>query len=174
MEKKLSALVTLLSLLLIFLLLFLPACSQSQKATPAPPFELTNQFGEITSLSQLRGKVVVLTFLYSHCPVVCPLIISKVQQAMIELGDPATDEVALVVVTVDPERYTVERLREYTSSLPFNWLYLTGEPGQLKVVWGNYGIYVEPQKEKMAMEEDKMTMEGQSHAGQPHKRDRAD
>lgn len=157
-KKHLLALVALLSPLLVFLLLVLPACSQSQKATPAPPFELTNQFGEMTSLSQLRGKVVVLTFLYGHCSEVCPLIISKVQQAMTELGTPATEGVALLAVTVDPERDAVDGLRESTSSLPFNWSYLTGEPGQLKVAWDNYGIYVEPQKGKTIAD-------GQSHDG---------
>ncbi len=94
---------------------------------PAPPFELTNQFGQTTSLAQLKGKVVVLTFLYTNCPEACPLVISHIQQVMIELGSP-TDEVALVAITVDPERDTVERLQEYTASLPSDWQYLSGEP----------------------------------------------
>ncbi len=99
----------------------------------------------------------MLTFLYSHCPDACPLLISKIQQAITELGSLA-DEVALVAVTVDPERDTVERLREYPSGLPFDWLYLTGEPEQVKVVWDNYGIYIEKQEEKL-------TTVGQSHTG---------
>lgn len=126
----------------------------------------------MVNLSQLRGKVVVLTFLYIGCPVACPTLISKVQQAMTKLGSSAADEVALVAVTVDPARDTVKRLREYTSSLPVSWLYLTGEPGQLKITWDNYGIYVEPQQEKMTSagetmttENEDMNMEGKGHAG---------
>ena len=137
--------------LLVGMLVLGIACAPAapnRKATPAPPFELTNQFGQTTSLSQLKGKVVVLTFLYSNCPDACPLLTSKIQQAMTELGSIA-DEVALVAITLDPERDTVERLREYTSSLPFDWLYLTGELEQLKAVWNNYGIYVEPQEKRL-------------------------
>jgi len=170
--KRLFLLKAVSGLFLISLLFFLLACSQGQKATLASPFELTDQFGELTSLSRLRGKVVVLTFLYTDCPVACPTLISKTQQAMTDLGNSAVDEVALVAVTVDPDRDTVERLREYTSSLPFNWLYLTGESGQLKVTWDNYGIYVEPQQEKMITAGETMTMkdkdtsmEGSGHAG---------
>ena len=150
-------LIAFIGLAIVFFLAFLPACSSRPKATPAPSLTLTNQFAQTISLSQLKGKVIVLTFLYTHCPETCPLIIFKVQQAMTELGSPV-DEVALVAVTVDPERDTVERLREYTSSLSFDWQYLTGEPGQVRVAWDNYGIYVEPQKKKM-------TIEDQSHAG---------
>ena len=124
-----------------------PFVSQKE-AIPAPPFELTNQFGQTTSLAQLKGKVVVLTFLYSNCPDACPLLISKIQQPVTELGSP-TDEVTLVAITVDPERDTVERLREYTASLAFDWQYLTGAPAQVKAVWDNYGIYVENPEEKL-------------------------
>ncbi len=175
-KKHLLIRLALFALLLVSFLLFPAACSPKPEPTPTPspevpptpflsqekavlahPFELTNQFGQITSLSQLKGKVVVLTFLYSYCPDACPLIISHIQQAMIELDSP-TDEVALVAITVDPERDTVERVREYTDSLPFHWQYLTGKPEQLKAVWADYGIYVEKQEEKMITE-------GQSRAG---------
>ena len=163
--KKLSLLALLVAVLVAGIACTQAAPSQKVPPTPfvsqkeailAPPFEQTNQFGQTTSLSQLRGKVVVLTFLYSNCPDTCPLLISKIQQAMTELGSP-TDEVTLVAVTVDPERDTVQRLREHTSSLSFYWQYLTGEPEQVKSVWDNYGIYAAPQKEEMSIG-------GQSHA----------
>jgi protein SCO1/2 len=177
-KKHISSLIGLFALLLISFLLFTVACSQSPKVTPTPsvsqevpptpfvsqeeampalPFELTNQFGQTTSLAQLKSKVVVLTFLYTNCPDACPLIISHIEQAMTELGSLA-DGVALVVITVDPERDTVERLQEFTASLAFDWQYLTGEPEQVKAVWASYGIYVEKQEEET-------TAEGQSHSG---------
>ena len=146
--------------LLVAMLVAGIACAPAapnRKPTPASPFELTNQFGQTTSLSLLKGKVVVLTFLYSSCPDACPLLISKIQKAMTELGSLA-DEVTLVAITVDPERDTVERLREYTSSLPFDWQYLTGEPEQLKAVWDSHGVLVEKQGEKL-------TSAGQKIAG---------
>lgn len=136
--RRISPLIALLGLSLLSLWLLLPACSPSRKA--APPFELKDQFGQTASLAQLRGKVVVLTFLYTHCTDTCPLYLFRIQQAISQLG---TEEVAVVAVTVDPERDTVERLRDFTSHLPPGWLYLTGEPGQLKLAWDNYDVYVE-------------------------------
>jgi len=147
-------------LCLLILLPLLSGCAPRSEGTPAPDFELINQSGEVTSLSQLRGRVVMLTFLYTSCPEACPALISKVQQALTRLGDAAADDVALVAITVDPERDTLDRLREYTDRLPADWLYLTGEPGQLKVAWDDYGIYVEQLEPEMAMA-------GADHAGHP-------
>ena len=177
-KKRISPLIVLFALFFISFVLFSAGCSKSEKvipafstgleasptpfvsqkeAMPALPFELTNQFGQTISLAQLKDKVVVLTFLYTNCPDVCPLIISHVQQVMTELSS-HTDDVALVVITVDPERDTVERLQEYTASLAFDWQYLTGGPEQVKAVWANYGIYVEKQEERAIAED-------QNHSG---------
>lgn len=126
----------------VALALFVAACSPRAAGTPAPPFELTNQQGEMVSLSQFRGQVVALTFLYTHCPDTCPLYIAQIKQAISTI--PALqDKVAVVAVTVDPERDTVARLKEYAGSWPPNWHFLTGTPGQLKTVWDNYGIFVQ-------------------------------
>jgi len=60
----------------------------------------------------------------SCCWLTCPLYISKIQQATTQLGSPAAGEVVPVAVTVDPDRDTVERLRQHTSNLIPNWLFL--------------------------------------------------
>jgi protein SCO1/2 len=130
---------------LVVLALVLTACSQKPAGTPAPLFELTNQYGQVTSLADLQGKVVVLTFLYTHCPDTCPLYLSKISQAMMGLEGNSEDSVAVVAVTVDPERDTVERLKDYMAYLPSDWQFLTGTPGQLKTMWEEYGIFVEKQ-----------------------------
>ena len=143
----------LFGLFLLSILVLAPACAQGPKATTAPLFELTDQFGQPAGLAQLRGKVVVLTFLYTSCPDTCPLIISEIQQAVTQLETSGSGEVAMVAVTVDPNRDTVERLREYTSRLAPGWLFLTGEPGQLKTAWGNYRIYVEKPRDGAALGE---------------------
>ncbi|MBI4303273.1 MAG: SCO family protein [Chloroflexi bacterium] len=137
---------------LVMTLLLLPACTGKQKPYPAPPFELTDQSGQKVSLSQLRGKTVILTFAYTYCPTVCPLLIYKSQEAVSRLDDSARSKIALVVATVDPQRDTVERLRDYTAHLSHDWLYLTGEASQLRVMWENYGIYVEKQDKKTKWE----------------------
>src|SRR5579864_3861972 len=53
---------------------------------PAPDFRLTDQFGKPVSLSQFKGKPVVVTFLYTHCPDICPVIADKLHSAMQVLG----------------------------------------------------------------------------------------
>jgi protein SCO1/2 len=110
---------------------------------PAADFQLVDQDGQTVRLQDLRGKAVALTFLYTHCPDVCPVITAKFREVSRSLDDEPTD-VALVAVTVDPERDTVERLREYTASVGMDgrWHFLTGERSVLEHVWSSYGIGV--------------------------------
>jgi protein SCO1/2 len=109
--------------------------------TPAPGFQLTDQSGQPVSLASLRGKVVVLTFLYTNCPDVCPLIAGKFGIAHDQLGAQAGD-VAFVAVTVDPKRDTIPQIRQFLDrrGLTDKMLYLTGYPNDLQQVWQNYGV----------------------------------
>ncbi len=125
---------------LLALPLLAGACSPSAAAA-APLFELTNQQGQAVSLAQLTGKAVVLTFLYTHCAETCPTYIAKIGQAVNSLPS-GQDRTAVIAVSVDPERDTVDRLREFSQVLPANWEFLTGTWGQLKTTWENYGVYV--------------------------------
>src|SRR5438067_13499228 len=56
---------------------------------PAPDFRLTDQYGKSVSLSQFKGKPVVVTFLYTHCPDQCPLTAEKLHAVMQSLGSDA-------------------------------------------------------------------------------------
>lgn len=146
-RKRSSLFGGLLGLFFLAILLLAPACSQGRNPTPAPLFELTDQFGRPAGLAQLRGRAVVLTFLYTNCPDTCPLYIAGIQRAVTRLGTTGSAGVVMVAVTVDPDRDTVSRLREFASHLAPGWLFLTGEPGQLKTTWENYRIYVEKPRE---------------------------
>lgn len=84
-----------------------------EPAQPAP--ELVNavdQYGEPFSFEQLRGKVVFVYFGYTHCPDACPATLDEFMEVKDNLGDKA-DDVAFVMVTVDPERDSPERMAEY-------------------------------------------------------------
>jgi protein SCO1/2 len=74
---------------------------------PPPSMKLIDQYGRQTSLTDFRGRVVLLTFAYGHCATVCPSLVSNLQAArrMTKWSD-----VALVVVTLDPWRDTPDRL----------------------------------------------------------------
>lgn len=108
---------------------------------PAYDFRLPDQDGRIVSLSTLRGRVVVLTFLYTHCPDVCPLIADSLHNAHQQLGDLA-GRVAFVAVSVDPSGDTPAAVREFliTHRVQGELTYLRGSPAQLRPVWAHYYV----------------------------------
>ncbi len=108
----------------------------------AQEFRLTDQFGRSVSLSQLNeDRVVVLTFLYTYCPDICPIVAHHVKRAHDLLGDDVGD-VSIMVVSVDPERDTVERALEYSEAwgMAENWGYLVGSEEELSPVWESYYV----------------------------------
>lgn len=110
----------------------------------APEFALTDQFGQPTSLSQFHGRPVALTFIYTHCTDVCPLIASNMHMAYQQLGSQAS-QVALVAVTVDPQNDSVDQIRAFSDQrgLTDEWHFLTGSPDQLAPIWKSYGIFAQ-------------------------------
>ena len=108
----------------------------------AQDFRLTDHFGNSVSLGQYNeGKVVVLTFLYTYCPDICPIVAHHVKSVYDSLGDDAGD-VSIVIVSVDPERDTVERAREYSDAwrMAESWAYLVGSMDELSPVWEAYYV----------------------------------
>lgn len=105
----------------------------------APDFVLNASTGAELKLEALRGKVVVLGFGFSHCPDVCPVTLAVLAQMRKQLGELA-GEVQVVYVTVDPERDTPERLREYLGYFDKGFIGVTGTPAQLSAVREAYGI----------------------------------
>jgi protein SCO1 len=119
---------------------------------PAPEFTLTDQDGATVTLRELHdGKALVLTFLYTSCPDVCPVITGTFAQAYDRLGDDQR-KVSFAVITVDPERDTVERVHQYLEAQGFSgkMSYLTGDRPSLERIWRAYfvGVMREPAKER--------------------------
>lgn len=114
-------------------------------AVPAPDFRLSDERGEPVSLAGLRGEVVVLTFLYTSCPDTCPLVATKLGQVHRQLGEQAS-EVAFLAVTVDPERDTPARARQFLEAhgLSGRLVFLTGDRAALEPVWAAYHVAVTP------------------------------
>lgn len=110
---------------------------------PAPDFTLTNQHGESVSLADQRGKVTVLTFLYTHCPDVCPLTAVQLRQVDAQLGA-ETGHVAMLAVSVDPERDTVAAAYDFSTrfDLEERWSYLVGARAELAPIWDAYFVGV--------------------------------
>jgi protein SCO1/2 len=107
----------------------------------ASDFRLTDQDGRTVSLSELRGKVVALTFLYAHCPDVCPLIAEQMRAAHRQLGATAR-EAAFVAVSVDPTGDTPTAIREFLRQHRVEGVltYLHGSFAELRPVWAHYYV----------------------------------
>ncbi len=110
-------------------------------AKPAPAIELHNYRGEPVRLAQYRGKVVLVTFLYTHCPDVCPLIASNLRVALHLLGTRA-NQVQLIAVSVDPKGDTAKAVRHFLAAheLLGQMQYLIGSPGELARTWKAWSV----------------------------------
>ena len=116
----------------------------SLNSVPAPDIKLVNQFGQPMSLSQFRGKVVMLGFEDSQCTTVCPLTTQSMVQAKQLLGA-AGSQVQLLGVDANPDATSVADVLAYSRahSMVNQWDFLTGSPAQLKAVWSAYHIAVQ-------------------------------
>jgi protein SCO1/2 len=110
----------------------------------APAFTLTAQDERRVSLADLRGKVVVLTFIYTTCVDTCPLLTAKLAALQGRLGADFVQRVFFVAITVDPERDTPAVLKGYGTAhgARFDgWAFMTGSPAEIREVAKRYGIF---------------------------------
>ena len=110
-------------------------------AKPAPPLKLKNSLGQPVNLQHYRGKAVLVTFIYDHCPDVCPLIVSNLHTAQNELG-PEAKKLQIVAVSVDPKGDTPKTVKAFLAAhqMTGRMQYLIGSRPQLENVWSDWGI----------------------------------
>ncbi|MFN3803848.1 MAG: SCO family protein [Pyrobaculum sp.] len=114
-----------------------PICYPPGREPEAYDFQLVDQFGRSVRLSQLWGGAVLITFTYSYCPDVCPLMHLVLNRSLPHIRP----YIAHVLdVSLDPERDTVERLYHYAMGNRYNWTFLTGDLRALEAVWRAYGV----------------------------------
>jgi protein SCO1/2 len=117
-------------------------------ATPdpmrAPGLALRDQDGRLVRLSAERGRVVLLTFLYTGCTDVCPLIASQLSTAVRSLPPRERDRVRVLAVSVDPHGDTPAAVRMFIRRrrLVPQFRYLTGTKAQLAPVWQSWNVLV--------------------------------
>jgi protein SCO1 len=131
----------------VLYLVFAPLVRPLPVYMALPPAVLTDQDGRPFALDQTRGKVVVMSPVYTHCPDICPITTAKMKQIQDQLqADGLSDQVQLVTFTVDPPRDTAAVLKQFASSFNTNldnWVFLTGSPGQIQSLTKALGLYVE-------------------------------
>jgi protein SCO1/2 len=108
-------------------------------AIPPQDFRLRDQDGRAVSLRDYRGRVVVLTFLYTTCRDTCPLTATQIRGALDDLGR----DVPALAVSVDPAKDTPERARRFLFKRGLahdRMRFLLGSRAQLQPIWKAYGI----------------------------------
>jgi protein SCO1 len=111
---------------------------------PAPEIELGDQHGNLFRLSEQRGQVTLIAFGYTNCPDVCPTTLAQFKQIKSGIGN-AADSVHFVFITVDPERDTPERLRQFLGAFDPEFTGLSGSRSELEPVWQKYGVFQQKQ-----------------------------
>lgn len=106
------------------------------------PFTLSDPAGRRVSLSEFRGRLVLLYFGFATCPDVCPTDLALIAQALRELG-PAADGVQPLFVTLDPERDSPQVLREYAAAFHPRLIALTGSPDEVRRIATDYKVFFE-------------------------------
>jgi protein SCO1 len=115
--------------------------------TIAQDFALRDQDGEVIRLSAQQGHAVLLTFLYTRCPDVCPLLAENLNAVLNSLGAKQRSRVRVIAVSVDPAHDTPRTVRAFVKShglLP-QFHYLVGPKNDLKPIWQAYNLVVEVQ-----------------------------
>ena len=122
-----------------------PPKTAAAKNVPAPDFVLVNQDNQSFDSTRLRGKVIVLNFIFTTCTDVCPIFTANLAQLQRKLNDRYGADLFFVSVTTDPQVDSPQVLRAYAQRYGAdfkNWAFLTGSEAQLKPVWRGFGVRV--------------------------------
>lgn len=112
---------------------------------PVEDFSLTDQAGRPFRFHGLRGRIVLVTFMYTTCPDVCPLLTAGMRMVQEGLRTKESQSAFLLSITTDPEIDTPEVLKSYAARYKAdasNWAFVTGDQKSLERVWKIFGVKV--------------------------------
>lgn len=106
------------------------------------PFTLVDHNGQTVNDTDFHGNYALIYFGYTFCPDVCPTSLVMMSQALDRLGEDAQN-ITPILITIDPERDTLEHLKAYVPHFHPRLVGLTGTPAQVAVATKAYKVYVE-------------------------------
>jgi protein SCO1/2 len=112
----------------------------TQSSSVGGPFTLTDQNGKTVTDATFKGEPFLVFFGFTHCPDVCPTTLYEMSEVLKRLG-PDAQKTAALFVTVDPERDTPEKMKQYVSSFHPRIFGLTGTPAQIDAIKKEYRVY---------------------------------
>jgi protein SCO1/2 len=119
------------------------AYDASSSADCLPAVSLLDQNGNRVSLASLKGKSVLIDFVYTSCPGPCSVLTSKLVSVAQDLGPRLGKQVQMLSITLDPERDSPKVLKEYAWRLGAErpgWLFLTGTPQEIDQALAPYKV----------------------------------
>jgi len=133
---------------LIFIILIITGCNAENKSnlpvkSKLPEVSLKDFNENEFIFSDLKGKVVVLSYIYTNCPDICHITSSKLNTFKNSLNDKIKDKVYFVSISFDPDRDSPEVLSEHARMMNLNldnWVFVTGSREQVKKVLDAAGI----------------------------------
>ena len=121
--------------------LLAPRGGSSGTALVGGPFTLTDQAGEEVTEQDFAGRFMLIYFGYTYCPDFCPMSLSTMVQALDLLAPEEAEQVAPIMITIDPERDTVAQLADYVPLFSPRLVGLTGTPEQVAAAAKAYRVY---------------------------------
>jgi protein SCO1/2 len=112
---------------------------------PAPSFTLTDQAGQKFRFKSASGKIVLVTFVYTTCPDVCPLFSAHFAAIQRALDEEKIENYLLLSISTDPKRDTPAKLKAYAQAFKADvkhWHFLTGSSQDLSEVWKSFSVNV--------------------------------
>ena len=109
---------------------------------PAPALQLSNYNGKPVNIDQYKGKAVLVTFIYDHCPDICPLIVSNLHAAQNQMSAAERKQLQIIAVSVDPKGDTPQTVKTFLADhqMTGRMDYLIGSRPQLENVWADWNI----------------------------------
>lgn len=146
-NRNLAALVAVLVVILVVvgvrLVIWTSQSTDGGKPIPAigGPFQLTDHTGRKVSDADYRGRYMLIFFGYTFCPDVCPTTLATVTAAMDKLPPASTKKLVPIFVSIDPERDTVEVMKDYVNAFSPDIVGLTGTPEEVAKVAKVFKVY---------------------------------
>ena len=106
----------------------------------APIFVAESMNGELWSMEEQRGKVVVLAFIYTRCDDTCPLISASIKNVTAQLSADESANVSFVSITIDPWYDSPSVLQNWTANHSYDWIHLTGNPEAINPILDIYDV----------------------------------
>lgn len=120
---------------------FAPAALNTQEVKIGGDFSLINQDGQVVNSSDFQDKYMMIFFGFSSCKKICPMNLGIISETLAKLDERINDKLKIFFITVDPERDTIEKLKEFKEQFDHRIEMLTGEREKIDKVIAKYKVY---------------------------------